>query len=216
MSETCHDNDFGLLILLNSSVVISTLQSRDPANVPAVAYLYCDLTRQRSQTYISILACLSRQLAQYAIANRSYLAAAQVRDFHDEHKHHQPDHRDYEQLLRTICESLSDPFVILDAVDECSEFDNDGLSNRGNLIKTLTGLKAQVFITSRSYHSIADGFAAATRLEISTDPDNIRDYVHWRIHDQHFGSPHLARLVKRDDRLQLKITDTVVEKYSQM
>jgi hypothetical protein len=82
----------------------------------------------------------------------------------------------------------SDIFIVVDALDECIERDQE------YLITELQSLAStvHVMVTSRPLPSIEQLFHGATRLEIHATKDDVRKYIDGQISREH----RLALLVK--------------------
>lgn len=181
-----------------------------------LAYLYCDFTNQREHTIVGLISSLARQLVE----SRGHLSPnplmREANAFYQKFQGRLPGLMDFKQLLKDLVGHLDKTFVVIDALDECAEFDEDGGSNRETLINVLLSLPVRLLVTSRHYSTIEILFKDAKTLEISPDPDDIKSYVHWRIFDRHYGSPMLASLIQDSPSLQDTITETVFDKCSKM
>ncbi|KAL1988820.1 hypothetical protein VTN96DRAFT_7704 [Rasamsonia emersonii] len=181
-----------------------------------LAYLYCDFTNQREHTIVGLISSLARQLVE----SRGHLSPnplmREANAFYQKFQGRLPGLMDFKQLLKDLVGHLDKTFVVIDALDECAEFDEDGGSNRETLINVLLSLPVRLLVTSRHYSTIEILFKDAKTLEISPDPDDIKSYVHWRIFDRHYGSPMLASLIQDSPSLQDTITETVFDKCSKI
>jgi hypothetical protein len=95
-------------------------------------------------------------------------------------------------------------FIIVDALDECSE-DND---SRYKLLAELQNLPmARIFITSRPHITEVRDFRfdVMSELEIRASDDDIRKYTLERISTQ----SRIRRFVEKDDNLNDEIANTI-------
>jgi hypothetical protein len=115
-----------------------------------------------------------------------------------------PSLRDYSNLLQAAVQNLSKTFIIIDALDECPELDE----NRTSFLKEIRELQpnAHLFFTSRPERMIELEFQNAAHLEILASDDDIANYIEARIP----SSSHLNRHLERDPTLRKVIIDTVI------
>jgi hypothetical protein len=108
-------------------------------------------------------------------------------------------------ILRSENARFSKAFIVVDALDECSEVDG----TRGRLLAALRTLTSTVnlLITSRDLASIAAEFRGSKRLDIYARDDDVRRYIEGRI-------PHESRLARHVDghpMLQEEIVNKILE-----
>jgi hypothetical protein len=94
-------------------------------------------------------------------------------------------------------------FLVIDALDECTEDDN----RRVYLLRELQALQTTVnlMITSRPHITVEYELGNMKRLEVFASDDDVRIYLSNRISN----TPRLARIVKRDGALQQVIIDSI-------
>lgn len=107
-------------------------------------------------------------------------------------------------LLQSQLHKFSKTFVIIDALDECSE------SNRESLITKILKLQSDIhlLVTSRRIADIECLLENAARLEILAKDEDVRRYLEGRITRE----GRLKRHIKSDPMLQDAIMDTIVDK----
>lgn len=96
-------------------------------------------------------------------------------------------------------------FIVVDALDECSEVDG----TRAKLLALLRTLSNTVnlLVTSRDLPSIATEFCETKRLEIYASDDDVRRYIENRIHRE----PRLAKHVDGHPAIQDEIVEKIIE-----
>ena len=113
-------------------------------------------------------------------------------------------------MLSLVCETFSNIFIVVDALDECSETDG----NRENFMTELLKLppKTRLLVTSRHIASIESKIKGDSFVEIRADDDDVKSFL------QNYISQHreLAALIKRRDCLEDKIVNTVLSKSKGM
>ena len=157
-----------------ASIVIHDLWNKFRKNGVGVAYIYCDYLKYREQTPVHLVGSLLRQLAeQYNPISKS------LKNYYDEHKN---DNRDPSpegafEVLKAECDSWSQVFIVIDALDECSEKD----STRKSVIEGLRLLQASkrinILITTRPIPSILCEFEVWERLGIRANSADMQKYL---------------------------------------
>ncbi|KAM4057683.1 Pol [Hirsutella rhossiliensis] len=156
-----------------TSVVIDDLTKNLHANSDAgIAYVYCNFQRQAEQTVDHMLATLLKQLAEGQLP----LSRTVTELFDRLEKDRAPLLHDISATLRSVAATYARIFIVIDAIDECSE------ACRSMLLSEVFSLQAEskrinVFITSRSIPTISESFAKSMSLEIRASDDDIRTYL---------------------------------------
>ena len=117
---------------------------------------------------------------------------------------------EYSRMLSSVCQTFSNIFVVVDALDECSETH----SNRENFMTELLKMspKTRLLVTSRHFASIKSKIKGDSFVEIRADDDDVESFL------QNYISQHreLAALIRDRDDLRNEIIDTVVSKSKGM
>ena len=189
-----------------ASSVIKHLASTFKATNIAVLGIYCDYREHKEQSCIKYFASLLGQLLHH-----QNTVPKRVKDAFEQHSHAQvdPTAAEYLHMITAQLSSLKRVFVVVDALDECTE-DN---ATRHDLIEGIMELpdKVSVMITSRHISGIED-YENALQLTIEAHEEDVRLYVQGRLKKE----KKFARQVDMDDDLQTQIVDGVVEKASGM
>lgn len=116
-----------------------------------------------------------------------------------------PEPQFIQDLLQAEIGRYGRVFIIIDALDECSDKNNE----RNVLLTELQKLlalpaKVQLLFTSRPSISILSHFPNCKTLPISAREEDIKHYVRSKL-------PHLHDFVQRDPILQEEIIDGIVQ-----
>jgi len=140
----------------------------------AVAYLFCSYKAQTDQNASGLFAALLKQLVQ----NRPEIAApvTQMYKLHSK-RGSKPSFSDILQALQSIFSAYITIFIIVDALDECS--DRDG--TRGQLIDKLHELQTRkdvrLLFTSRFMPEITRKFQSNLTLEVRASEEDVKRFV---------------------------------------
>ncbi|KAI9890633.1 MAG: hypothetical protein M1814_003831 [Vezdaea aestivalis] len=186
-----------------SSVVIDHLQQTLVTNSTALAFLYCNYKKQEEQTALNLLASVLRQLAYGNI-----IMLERLKPLSDRHEVQStgPSLDEIIQALQSACSIFSRIFIVIDALDECSELSGA----REIFLKALALFPSNVSIllTSRPHVDVEARFRAVQRLQVAAKDQDIQAYLHSRI----FNSSRLVRLIRSDGSLVEKILCTINRK----
>ena len=204
MKQTIEALDLRLICRDFSSIIINYLEQTFKENA-AIAYIYCNY-KEQNQTVINLIASLLQQLVQGQSVVSDDIIAAYKRH---SHKQTRPSLAEYSELLQSEVRRFSKVFIVIDALDECSE----GGGIRGFLpeIRKLPS-NMHLLVTSRYITDIEDEFEKVARLEIRASNEDVKSYVEARIEEQ----PQLVCHVRADPTLRSAIVDTIVQKAGGM
>lgn len=155
-----------------------------------LGFIYCDYKRQKAQTPKNLLGGLLKQFSQ----ERPSICDG-LRSLYERKK--EPSLDEIAPALRTSTGTFSKVFIIVDALDECSEIGGD----RKTILEELGVLSnmANIMITSRPHVNVEEYFQSIQNLEIVASDHDVRRYVEARIS----GAPRLARIVKSETGLNI-------------
>ncbi|KAL8704280.1 MAG: hypothetical protein Q9201_002559 [Fulgogasparrea decipioides] len=159
-----------------------------PGAGKSVAILLTQVIRQQSKTDAEV-----KQLYKTYHNNKTYPAI-----------------EEYVRILKGQTRHFSKIFILVDALDECSE---DG-HTRSRFIQHLQALLPHIslLVTSRKTPDIEATFAGVPRLEIRALDKDVRLAIIARIGQE----PSLKRFVEEDPPVGTIIIDTIIEKTSGM
>jgi hypothetical protein len=170
----------------------------------AIAYISCSYKEQDCQTDSNLITRLLQQLAQTnpLILNKVSLL---YRD-HIE-KQTRPTLNEWSILLQSEAGRFSEIFMIIDALDECSDYTRESLLS---VIQKLPNI--HLLVTSRHILTIEREFKGkfenTTSVEIRASDEDVRRYLENRIKREH----RLASHVEADPTLKETIINTIAEK----
>ncbi|KAL4879893.1 ankyrin repeat-containing domain protein [Aspergillus karnatakaensis] len=188
-----------------TATVIEYLNERyaDTPNT-GIAYIYFNFREQNKpeELLMSILMQLSRQ--------RGALSES-VKELFAKHKgaKTRPSWTDISKAQKAVMGSFSSLFIVIDALDECSEAEGCRRRILSELFRLQEGTAMHLFFTSRPNPDILESFAGKTHLEIQANKDDIQVYIEGHIE-------MLPRSVQRSQELQLEIKTTVSDNVAGM
>jgi hypothetical protein len=129
----------------------------------AIAYIYCSYKEQEDQTAVNLI-------TSPTISNEILLLYQKTFK-----KLMRPTLNEWSKLLQSEIRHFSKVFILVDAMDECSESNNI----RENFLSEVQKLQPRVQLFVMSWHSatIKYEFEKATCLEIYTSGDDVRRYL---------------------------------------
>ena len=169
----------------------------------AIAYAYCSYKRQNEQTLVNLLATLVRQLLQERIVSFDALQSLYQRHVH---RNTRPSVDELRSLLYIVAETYSRVFIVVDALDECTNTD----CTRDLLLSDLFHLQDQsktvvcLLATTREIREILSQFEDCVKREIRASDDDVSTYVNSQI-------CRLAPCVARRNDLQDEIKTNIIE-----
>jgi hypothetical protein len=180
------------------STVVNHLQTTFGANDVAIACIYCNYKEQLEQTVRNLIASILKQMLQDSCSISDNIKSLYKR--HNE-RGTRPALDELTTELNSEIRMYSKVFIIVDALDECSE-DN---GTRAGFLRSLQSLDTSVrlLFTSRDLPSIGREFQGADRLEIHVNDEDVRRYVEERI-------ANAPRLSGHSKELQNRITNKIV------
>ena len=108
-----------------------------------------------------------------------------------------------QKIVRKILERGNDIYIVIDALDECSE---DTRKAFLTLLREFDS-NTHIFITSRFSKSLEIGMAAAAQIEVLANSDDIRGYLYNRIKSHY----RLSQFVATEPALLDEIIKNVLE-----
>jgi hypothetical protein len=185
--------------VLRSTVVNYLEQSLKRDNI-AITYIYCSYKERERQTDVNLIASLLQQLVQRKLSIPNEISSLYHRHIK---KQTRPTLDEWSKLLGSEVRRLSKVFIIIDALDECSDGARDSFLIE---IRKLPGI--HLLVTSRHILTIEREFEKAASVEICASDEDIQRYLESRIKRE----CRLARHVKADSTLKKAIITTIIEK----
>jgi len=167
----------------------------------AVAYVYCNY-KERNCTASNVIASLLLQLVE-----RQVEMPEEIKKAYQQHAKckTRPPLGEYVSLLKQAVCRFSMVYIVIDALDECSDADGTG-----GFLPEIRRLPSHVrlLVTSRVVASIEAGFEGEVRLDILATDKDVEVYAAARIEE----SKQLAEHVKDDPGLRTLILDSTVQR----
>jgi hypothetical protein len=182
------------------SLVIDYLEQRFGSDT-GIAYVYLNYMKHESQTADSLIASLLRQFVQRKNEVSPDILATRVR--HSMKGSH-PTYEEWSELLLSEVSRFPKAFIVVDALDECSE---DGV--RDSFLQGIrhSQPRAHVLITSRLIPSFEDELFNALKIEIRASDADVKEYLENRVRNTF----RLVRLLKGDVELQATVVESIVK-----
>ncbi|KAH6672607.1 hypothetical protein B0J14DRAFT_483401, partial [Halenospora varia] len=184
-----------------TAIVVDDLTKRfqrDPST--GIAYIYCNFRRQDEQKLDGLLASLLKQLVQ-----KHSSMPDSVKELHDRYKKRtRPSFDELSRALHSAIALYTRVFIIVDALDECSEIDGCRKRFLAEMFDLQATRGANLFATSRFIPAIADTFKECTSLEIRASDDDIRIYLNGHM-------SQLPGFIGRNQELQGKIMTELIK-----
>ena len=184
-----------------ASIVIDHLWNGVRKDGIGVAYIYCDYLKHEEQTPIHLVGSLLKQLAE-----QQKPMSESLRNYYKEHKRSNtnPSPERAIEVLKAECDSWSRIYIIIDALDECSEKD----ATRQILVKGLLSLQSSkrinILVTSRPIPSILCNLEVWERLEIRADSEDIHRYLLGQM-------DRFSKRILAEKDLQAKIISEIID-----
>jgi hypothetical protein len=155
--------------MLTSSLVLDRLLEKSSVDYIALAYHYCDYQNGTEQAPESILASLLKQLVE-----KNETIPKEIVTLHETCQKLEKalSLNDLTKTLIEVCRDMSSTFVVVDALDECSQ--------RNRLISSLKKMKEagiKVFCTSRPLPDLQEAFGTDLKVEIKAADSDVKSYV---------------------------------------
>jgi hypothetical protein len=189
--------------------VVNHLQEAFREEQIGIACIYCDYKDRIEQTPVNMIGSLLRQLVQ---VEEQLPISDQLNALYQDHqkRNTRPLLEECSTALQSEVRRYKKVFVVVDALDECSE--DNGF--RARLFKELGELKGAIklMVTSRPHVNVESELGGVRLLEVLASTDDVQRYLDERVS----GTPRLAHIVGNDVVLQKTIVDTIIEKIQGM
>ena len=171
--------------------------------IHGLAYIYCNYKESNRQTTRELLACLLQQLVQ-----QLHILPDAIIQLYDHHipRLTKPSLVELSNVLGLLISEFPKTFVIVDALDECTE------GTRSSFLAEMRKLlpKIHLLITSRPHIEL--DLPGLMRLKIRANDGDITSFLNARID----GERRLNSLVKGDLTLQREIIAKILDRSQGM
>lgn len=185
--------------------MIDHLQQIFQAPDIAVVFIYCNYKEREYHNPLNLLASLLQQLV-HGLGS----IPVQVRSVYDHHKRRmtRPSLNELSALIRATVAQYSKAFLVVDALDECTE------DTRSDLVMEIHRLPSNLYFlcTSRFAPDIEDVFRDAPKVEIRAHDDDVRKFLRAQLQKE----GRLKRHVDAEPNLLEEIVNTIVVKVQGM
>ncbi|KAH7198957.1 uncharacterized protein B0J16DRAFT_360560 [Fusarium flagelliforme] len=191
------------------SLIIKHMEHQDRTTTTPCLYVYCDYNRRADQTTSALLSSLLQQLLQHPTGQP---LPAEVSLLHSQHQRYgtRPTQTQVTELLRTLASRLAIVSIVIDALDELGESEEDALQFM-EIISSL-GPQVKILCTSRFSTTFEEYFTQAAKLQISAQNDDIAKFLEAQISQKH----RLSRHVRADPKLKDDVIETIIKKSQGM
>ncbi|KAH8170601.1 protein kinase domain-containing protein [Sarocladium implicatum] len=191
-----------------ASLVIDSLETRLSGHSGEVlAFIFCDYNNRASQSPLLLLRSILGQ-----VLRRIDGLPQEVRAIYDLHKKYdtQPSQEQIIDLLGRVLVRFEKLYIVVDALDECSESESITLSLLSSILQL--GNKVQLLCTSRFSSTFDTFFEKAARLEISARAEDVRLYVETQIPLQ----SRLSKHARADPKLKEEVVNAIADESQGM
>lgn len=186
------------------SIIINYVDGSLDSKEACLAYIYCIYKEKDEQTDVNLISSVLQQLIQ----SHGFISD-QLSLLYNHHVKRQtrPSLVEWSDLLQSEVRRHSRTYIIVDALDECSEGARDIFLDE---IRKLPN--ANLLVTSRPNLIIEHDFEGTASIEIRASEEDVRKYLECRISKER----RLLRHVKEDPTLLDTIASTIVERAKGM
>jgi len=192
---------------LSRSIVVDYLERYFEREDIAIAYIYCNYKEQGNQTSDNLIASLLQQLVRSEPTIPDNIASL----YYDQtKKQRRPTLSEWSKLLQSEVHRFSKVFIIIDALDECTE----SSGSRASFLTEIRKLQPSIhlLVTSRHILTVEHEFKEAAYLEIRASDEDVRRYVKDRIEQDR----RLQTNISADPSLRETVIDSIVKKANGM
>ncbi len=174
-------------------------------------FIYCDFDQRANQTSLALISSLTQQLLQQ---HHGDLLTPEILSLYKAHhaNNTRPTLVEMTKNLKILTSQLSQVNIVIDALDECSEREEEALDFISILQQSL-GDSIKIISSSRPPTSLQSAFFAKwEEITVSAHESDVRLYVEGRINQRH----RLQRHIQGDPPLQDEILSTIVNESQGM
>lgn len=190
------------LTYVSSSYIINNLLLEPTITQYGTAYIYFSYKEAEKQIPVNLISSIIQQLISQHPNSMS-----ELRLLHERHRVHRtrPSIMECSNLLQTLLRSFPKVYIVVDAIDECSE-QNEA---RWVFLAQLWRLrfKACLLFMSRPIPTLEKELQGSTRVYLSPDEDDIKNYLLQRL--------DVTTTMKRHFRDEPSLRTTIVARITQ-
>ena len=121
-----------------------------------------------------------------------------------------PAQKDLIRLLKVESERFRRTYIVIDALDECTERHDTRSYLIYAILNSISNLR--LLVTSREIATIENDLGKPVRLDISASPYDVRSYIH----EQCQVGSRLKKHISEDPDLEYEITETIMQNLDGM
>ncbi|KAH1401028.1 hypothetical protein KXW39_003916 [Aspergillus fumigatus] len=186
-----------------TSMVIDILE-HDQSSNSLYTYIYCNYNSRKEQTSVALLSSLVQQVLQHPTRET---VPPEVLSLYNSHKKYgtRPTLKELTDLLGKLTSTYESLFVVIDALDECTESEENAL----RFLSTVRsiGSNVRILCSSRFSTTFEAYFVSTKKVEIFARDEDIRMFLDSEISQQ----PRLSKHVRADPSLRAEIIDSITE-----
>ncbi|KAI4235910.1 MAG: hypothetical protein LQ349_002852 [Xanthoria aureola] len=192
--------------ILASAVVDYLRKAQPKTSAIGVAAVYCNFKERQMQTPENLLAGVCAQLAE-TLSGPLPIALVDIYRSHSR-LDTRPTLIEILKVLESTVDRLDTAYLVIDALDECSEQVRNVLLTR---IDSLAG-NTRVLVTTRHVDDIVNRYREIPKIEIRATEIDLTNYITSRI----VSSTRLTRTVRDHPALEQEICERVISKADGM
>lgn len=146
-----------------AAIIVDHLWKTFPDDDIGIAYIYCNYKRQESQKTTDLLAAILKQLVQKRLFFREPVLTLYERHFNRKTR---PSLDEILDALYIISKSYIKIYVVVDALDECTEIDGTHSQLLTHLRDLHERTNTSLMVTSRFLPSVIEVLEGAQTLEV--------------------------------------------------
>lgn len=180
------------------SLVVDTIESKPKTDDILHAYIYCSYSRRKEQSPPALLSSLLVQVLQHS---QSETIPSEVLLLYNSHIKYgtRPTSKQLKLALQELIVAYNKFFVVIDALDECAESEQDTLQFLSVLRSV--GSNVHILCSSRTSTAFEGYFSPVDKLEILAREEDVELFLDSEI-SRH---PGLSRHVRADPALRKDI-----------
>lgn len=192
---------------VTASYIVNHLQHLTDQGTIGIAYVYCSYKDTQRETAVNLLSTIVQQLLLQSFAN-----VVGVLDLFQGHAKQKtrPALSEVQDLLRVSLRGFNRTYVVVDALDECTDIDE----NRETFVTELTSLLPNIslLLVSRPLPHLKSRLANATQIELQAHDEDIIEYVKERV----ALSQRMHSHMQKDPKILQTIISKVLKKVKGM
>lgn len=184
-----------------AAITANHILQTEASNDVGLAYIYCNYKSNADVDASGLLAALLKQIAQ-----SQSTTDGSISDLYEQHTKHKtrPSFQEISTALQSLFKKFSAVYIIIDALDECSNRDGTSKELLGKLRDIQQEADVRLMVTSRFIPDIEADFVSTPTIKIRASSADVKQFVKGQIH-------RLPNCIRRDSELQAIVENGIVE-----